>query len=258
MGELIKQGSVNTLKVNSDGSTNTFVQDQTSDIVDYYLCQNLNELEIASTVSIDDRVINVVDASLVTAGNYLCIQEGARAFQARILSISVNAITVDTPCDFAFTTAASIAERSPQMNVNGAVTPVSFTIAPVGTVKWDIVRIIFVMTHTSAGSDDKFGNITALTNGVVLRKSNGVHHTIFNAKTNGELRERMYDLDYNAAIGNAKDSTGGRRTFGGQSKNGVVIRLDPANNDALELFIQDDLSGLSSFRMIAQGHVVDD
>ena len=47
-----------------------------------------------------------------------------------------------------------------------------------------------------------------------------------------------------------------RRTFGGQNKNGVVIRLD-GEDDSFQLIVQDDLTGLTFMEAVAQGHVVD-
>ena len=46
-----------------------------------------------------------------------------------------------------------------------------------------------------------------------------------------------------------------RRTFGGQNKNGIVIRLKGDDNDELQAIIQDDLTDLDHFHVIAQGHV---
>lgn len=48
-----------------------------------------------------------------------------------------------------------------------------------------------------------------------------------------------------------------RRSFGGQDKNGVVIRVDGDLGESLELLIQDDLTGLETFRIVVQGHVVE-
>lgn len=248
--------------INPNGGLDVNVQDQTTDIIDYYLCIQLNELTLALPAVVDDYDITVTDGSAVTVGNYICIQEGARAFQAQVLSKATNVLTLDTPIDFAFSVAAGINERSPDLNVDGSVTPVSATLQPIpgGSVKWDIVRIIFSMTMDDQPDDSKFGDIVGgLTRGIVIRKSNGIHHTIFNAKTNGDLRERMYDIDYSDAANPPVNAYGvsGRRTFGGQGKNGVVIRLDSEESDLLEILIQDDLTALNSFRMVAQGHVVD-
>lgn len=234
-----------------------FISDQTSDIVDYFLCRQLFDLELAADAVLDAYTISVVSGASVVNGTYICIQEGIRAFQARVLSGGgTNTLTLDTPLDFPFTTAATIANRSPELNVNGSVTPVSAFLKPMPGVKWDVTRIIGAMTHTATPNDGLFGGIAALTKGIVIRKTNGVHHTIFNVKTNGSLKERAYDVQYATAPPTGLEGTSFRRTFAGQDKNGVVIRLDGDLNDSLEILIQDDLTGLASFRIVAQGHVV--
>lgn len=235
------------------------IGDQFSDIVDYFLCRELFSLELAIDAVIDQYTVTVVDGSSVVNGTYICIQEGTRALQAKVLSGGgTNTLTLDTPLDYAFTTAATIANRSPEMNVNGSVTPVVFRLAPIAGVKWDVTRIIGSMTHSAAPNDGLFGGIDALTRGIVVRKSDGIHHTIFNAKTNGEMKERMYDVQYASAPPTGLEGTSFRRTFAGQDKNGVTIRLDGDLGESLEIIIQDDLSTLASFRVVAQGHLVED
>lgn len=234
-----------------------YIQDQTSDIVDYYLCRTLLVLTLSDTTIIDNRNIIVTDATGVNVGTYICIQEAARAFQAQILSISGDTLKLDTPLDYNFSTSASIENRSPDLDVDGSGSPISAVLAPAPGVKWDVTRIIIVMRHSTAGADNLFGNLPSLTNGIVLRKSDGIHHTIFNAKNNGQLAERMYDVEYKPAIGTSDDATRARRSFNGQDKNGVVIRLDGDSNEKLEVLIQDNLTGLNSFRIVAQGHIVE-
>ena len=101
-----------------------------------------------------------------------------------------------------------------------------------------------------------FGDLAKLINGIVLRRNNGTVDNIFNIKTNGELNNLCYDVSfYRATNPSGVNGIGARMTFGGQSKHGVVIRLDPG--ESLQLLIRDDLSDLLTFRLVAQGHVVD-
>lgn len=247
------------LYVLKGNKVDVMIQDQTSDILDYFLCRQLFDLTLAAPVTLDAYTVTVVSGASVVNGTYVCIQEGKRAFQAKVLSGGgTNTLTLDTPVDYPFTVAASVANRTPALNVNGSVTPVVAYLKPLPGVKWDVTRIIGAMTHATAPNDGLFGGITALTKGIIIRKSNGVHHTIFNVKSNGELKERMYDVQYAAAPPTALEGTAFRRTFAGQDKNGVVIRLDGDLGDQLEIIIQDDLTGLASFRIVAQGHVVED
>jgi len=241
-----------------------YVQDQTSDVVDYFLCRDLFELELSAPTVIDSYNVNVIDGSSVVNNTYVCLQESARAFQARVLSGGgTNILTLDTPIDYTFSTLASIKNRSPNLNVDGSAEPVIARLNPAAGVQWDVVRIIGnIITPFANGAptDSKFGGNAALTKGIVIRKSNGIHHTIFNAKTNEDLKLRTGPSDtvYTPSVANGPYGVGFRRTFNGQDKNGAAIRLDGDEGDELQIIIQDDMTGFSSFKVVAQGHVVED
>lgn len=66
----------------------------------------------------------------------------------------------------------------------------------------------------------------------------------------------MFDFDIQSAIGQQQDGFTGRLTFGGQSKMGVVIRLNQGED--LQMLVQDDLSTLDSLSIICEGHTVTD
>jgi hypothetical protein len=110
------------------------------------------------------------------------------------------------------------------------------------------------ITDDTAMDDGKFGGIGALPNGIVLRVNNGVIQNLWNVKTNGELGLLCYDSAYADRAPSGQFGFRFRNTYAGQAKHGVVIRLD--QNDTLEVLIQDNLSALLDFRMMAQGHVV--
>lgn len=245
------------LPYDEKGNVEIAIQDQMSDIVDYYLCIQIKDLVLSQNVVLDSYTINIASGAGVANGTYVCIQQNSRAFQARILSGGgTTTLTFDTPLDYPFTTSASIANRSPQLNVDGNSVVKIASLGPIAGVKWDITRLIMSMVHSSAADDGKFGGIAALTKGIVIRKSNGIHHTIFNAKTNGDLRERAYDVTFSDNAPAGQYGTSMRRSFNGLDKNGVVIRLDGDLEERIEILIQDNLSTLTSFRAVAQGHVV--
>ena len=245
----------------ANGALPVNVQDQTTPIVDLYAHRDLGELTLSAATTINATVINVTDASAVVAGNVICIKEGERDYQARVISKLVNATTVGTPLDYAFSTAADVhyAEHDLASVAGSLASPKVYGIAPAPDVQWDVVRVIFHIEDDAVMDDGKFGGIAALTNGVVLRVVNGDTHNVFNVKTNGEFAERAYDREYvakpPAGTGNAMNV---RRTFGGQEKNGVVIRLNGADGDEMQILVQDDLTALSHFHCIVQGHVVRD
>lgn len=258
----------NTATVGSNSSLDVNISDQTSEIIDLHLTQLIQAVTIITNTAVDDTVITISSAAEPTDGNLICLKEGEAFYQGKILSHAANAanwdVTLDTPLDYAYTTVGGCSERNTNMNVNGSVTPAVFTVSPsnlLAGTRWDIVRMLISITDGTSMDDGKFGGITALTKGVVFRKADGLNKNIFNAKTNGELAAHMYDVTY---ISNAVGPSGlyglrGRRTFGGfGGGNGAVIRLSEATNDEFQCIIQDDLTGLSSFEVVIQGHVVKD
>lgn len=246
-----------SLPYDEHGNLEAAIQDQYSDIVDYYLCIHISNLALAQAAILDNYTLNIVSGVGVANGTYVCIQENSRAFQARILSGGgTNTLTLDTPLDYPFTVNASIANRTPNLNVDGSSVVKIASLGHIPGVKWDITRMILSMVHSGVPDDGKFGGIAALTKGIVIRKSNGIHHTIFNAKTNGDLRERAYDVTFSDSAPAGQYGTSMRRSFNGFDKNGVTIRLDGDLNERIEILIQDPLGALTSFKAVGQGHVV--
>jgi hypothetical protein len=256
-----QERNLNWSNVNDMQSTllDVAIQDQSTPLVDSLLVNQI-ELEIATLPTIGSYDINVIDATGVIAGCTLDISYLYRTFQVDVLSVADNTITVDTPVDFAYPVVSKIICGNKNLNVNGSSTYLIASIAPPSGVKWDITRGIFNMSLSTAGSDALFGDIAALNKGIVLRKSgdDGIS-TLLNAKTNGDLALRMYDIEYSdRAVPSQTYGLRGRRSFNGQDKNGVVIRLDGSKNDKAEILIQDDLTDLVSFNIVVQGHVVEE
>jgi len=239
------------------------IQDQTTDVMIVPFSNVIAETTVAIEGAIGDTVINVTSATGIAVGHLLTLynSEANRVYFGGVLSISVNAITVDMPLDFAFPVASFVSSGSVQLNVDGSETPQIFGIRNTEEaipLSVDITRIIFVCLTATANDFSTFGDIAnGLTNGIVLRTKNGRYKNIFNVKTNLELASLMFDFDIFAATNPQQGTDGfkGMMTFGGQDNIGVVIRLCPGED--LQLIIQDDLSTLASFSILIEGHVVD-
>jgi len=239
------------------------VQDQTTPPVLFRMNQVIGETTLAIETAIDDTVINVVSSTGMVIGQYVSVlsEPDNRFYLAKILDINTNAITMDTPLDFAFPIGSGVAFRSADMNVNGLVTPQVFSVrgdvADIG-VEIDITRIIISMTCDGVVTYPKFGDLLPLANGIVLRRKNGVYNNIFNLKSNAEIAGIMFDMNIYSASNPQQgfDGLNARLTFGGQSKLGVVIRI--AAGEDLQLIVQDDLSGLLAFEIMVEGHIVED
>ena len=100
-----------------------------------------------------------------------------------------------------------------------------------------------------------FGDLTALTEGIVLRKVDGDYRNIWNVKTNNDFSNLAFDLKIYEKTNPAQgiDGLSCRYSFAGQEKHGVALRLEPG--EKLEIINPENLTGLTSFRVIAQGHV---
>jgi len=235
------------------------VQDQTTDLVNSYMHRHTGaSATLTADTTIDDYVLDVESGHGFNATELVCLKENGRFYQGTILSTTATTITLDTPLDYAYTIGSLCTSSILDLTVNGSpASPLIYHIKPPSGVKWDIVRILFYIEDDSAMDDGKFGGISALTNGIVLRSKNGTYLNIANVKTNGDFAQIAFDRDY---VAKPPAGTGHsmivRRTFGGQSKNGVVIRLDGDKDDELEVIVRDDLTGLSHFHVIVQGHVV--
>jgi len=243
-------------------SLDVSVNDQTTPIVDVYFFNPEGTVSLSAPVAVDDTSFTVPDGSVFSTGDVVCFQEGSHIMQALVLSVDGNTINIDTPFDFAFTTSGGCAYGSRNMAVDGSTEPVVFQIGPGNLAdgqEWDIVRVLFSITDQESMDDGKFGGAPALPKGFVLRAMDGITNNIFNIKTNGEFALRNFDATYVSDTLGPSGLYGfrSRRTFGGQSKNGVVIRLKATDNDALQIIIQDDLTGLETFYAVAQGHFTD-
>ncbi|MEK0369725.1 MAG: hypothetical protein QQN55_01020 [Nitrosopumilus sp.] len=254
------------LKINNiikKETTDVVIQDSKAPLMIVKASQLIAETTLTSLTTKDDYTINVTSATSFVNGQYLTIYdiENNRVFFSNILSINVLEITLDTPLDFEFPIGSFVSVGNINMNVDGSITPQIFGIRnPTGIdvpLAFDITRLIFKCLTATTVDLSKFGDIAGgLTRGIVIRKVDGEYRNIFNAKTNGELKNLMFDFDIQEVLGNQQDGFTCRITFAGQNKMGAVIRI--GEGEDLQIIIQDDLTSLLTFIMIAEGSEVTD
>jgi hypothetical protein len=238
------------------------VQDQVTETQDAYFNQEVSAFTIAAdTTESTETTLNYTFTAtgghgIVATDEILLLDVvGDRALQAVVIGVLVNDITIDRPIDHVFPTASTLGRIvTSNMAVAGSlVSPQIFTFRA-GVDAVDVVRLILTMVHGALGTDDQFGSIPALTNGFVLRVYNGLHKTVFNFKTNGDIKQFCYDVQYAVRSGPSNYGTSARISFGGQDKHGVALRV--SGDDVVQWIVQDDLTGLSSLRGSIQGHKV--
>lgn len=206
-----------------------------------------------------DVNITLVSATGFAVGNYLHLEDGViEDNHPQITVLTGNIATLDRPLDNSFVVGDVITKTNQTMNVSGTLSsPQSFVINPPTDKVWHIEHIFLEMTHSSAGDNGLFGNISALANGFVIRVydgSTGKFKTLSNWKTNSGMVLDGYDVSYAAR-------SGGSGAYGTNAKgsiyenSGAVVRLSGANGDYIQVLVQDNLSTASSIRARVQGHI---
>jgi len=255
----------------SNGAIPINIQDQHTPIVIAKFSQTHDSTTLASPTVINDRTINITNASGFVVGDYITLfnPEAVRFSLFTATGVSGNIITLDTPLDFNYSVGTFVDAGITNLAVDGSITPQIFGLrgsgAPEGVeLSFDVTRIIFTMITTDPIDLSLFGDLTELDNGLVLRKRDGVYNNIFNVKSNREVANMLFDFTPYVATNPSHGENGyiARMTFGGQSKMGVTIRLD--TGDDLEMLVQDALNEIQGssqiiiFEVIAEGHIVTD
>ena len=238
------------------------VQDQDTATIILPAAEQLGADSLDGDAAIESYDVTVVDSTGMTIGDHFRIINSAadRYYFGSILNIVGNVITLDTPVDFLYVSGSEVTWSNINMAVDGSVTPVHFhlrTGTPSIPSAVDITRIIMTCETNGVGDLAHFGDILALTRGLVMRKENGDLHNIFNVKTNADLASLAYDLNGYVASNPIQGINGfaWRLTFGGQSKIGVVLRV--LQGGQLGFIVQDDLTDLVNLKVMFEGHVVE-
>jgi hypothetical protein len=246
----------------------TFTQDQTTGVLDVPFLLQESTPTLAIDTVVDSRNITLTTGHGLTtgadAGKILELADttdGTKFMQCQIATVTGDIILLDCPVNRIYTTTESIvAVSSKAMNVNGSATPAIFSVLPFDLQLGDMVRIIIEMRDNSAMDFETFGGLNELDNGVVIRVNNGdgTYRNLYNFKSNGDIIEQCFDHDFFLNNGGNIRGFSARLTWGGQSKHGVVIRLDGSigTGESLEIIIQDDLTGLTRMHWTAQGSEV--
>jgi len=213
---------------------------------------------IRVAASAGDTSIDVVNAAGLANGSFLELENGiTEPTFPQITNIAGTVLTLDRPIDQDFPIGANVQQISVDMNVAGSLAaPVIFKVEPDNAEYWHIVSFILSATFPNAPADDLFGDQAALTNGCVLRGYSGTtgqYRTFTNWKTNADIKLDMYDLPYTDKAGGTNHGMNGNGDI--KNRTGATPHLDSAAGDVIELLIQDDLTGLASFKLKAQGHV---
>jgi hypothetical protein len=259
---LVDPTSGTQTRVEANGGLAVNVQDQASRAVDLFFAQDVGSpTTMIMDTTADSYVVYLATGhGLVATDMFVMFDPSVQhGHTAHVVSVvGDNQVNMDRPVSYELTAANTIVQqRSMELDVDGSSTRQVFSVGSSLTGILHITRVIFQIVCTNPALYNLFGDQTALSRGVLLRQTRNDNGTTnhWNVKTNAELANLMYDVSVQeeAKVFDVNGLTG-RLTYGGQTKHGVVLAL--SGGEALEIIIQDNLSGLISFRIIAQGHLV--
>lgn len=265
LNSALHDGDGNPLNAYHDLDTDTYVldvhvADVHNQIVNRHIHQHtLIETTLAVTSAVNDYQITVVSAAGFAVNDYLHINTtDFETTHPRINNIVGNVFTLDRRLDVAHLAGDTITKAIINMALAGQIgtmaVPQEYAMWPEPGLIFHITRILFAMEHGTAGDLGLFGDLAPLVNGVLIRvKINGQYGTLTNWKTNADIKTDMFDVEFDARSGGGGTwGTSGRGTF---TETGAVLRLNGDTDDRLEIYVQDDITGLDSFTMKAQGHL---
>lgn len=226
---------------------------------EYFTREVGNNTTLSVATSIGDTSIQVVSVAGFAIGDQLKITENGTAEVGllTITNIAALVVTLDRPLANAFPIGTNVKEVENNMTSQAGTlaSPQSYRVAPPAGQIWQLTRVLVSMTDgTSSMDDDKFGSLTALTNGAVGRAETigGRTVNITNWKANRDLVNDMYDINYPTRTPAGTYSLRGRWTFTNAQ---FIVELDGDESHFIEVLIQDDLTAMDSFRIKAQGRV---
>lgn len=243
----------------TNGGLDINIQDQHTRALDLKFVRAIAiPTTLAADTVVDAHTVELTSAVGFVDGTHIIIAESGTKFYVgdQIGAPAGNVITLDSPMDRIYASGSAVIPASYDMAVDGSVTPVVFQVGSAdSSTVIDITRVMGYMEDNAVMYDTLFGSIAALTNGCVLRLSNGEKTNIWNVKTNADLALLGYDLNYPTKVPSGTYSARFRVTYASQGKHGVTLRL--AAGDTLEFIVQDDLTAISVFNLMAQGHIVE-
>lgn len=248
--------------INATGTNlDVILQDQTSRPITLYMTNDIViEPTITAAAEVGAYTIDVDDSTgVATDGTHAIeIYENGRIFQSIVTASTATSITFSAPLDMAVDAGSAVEISAWDMTVDGSSTAVVYAVRVPDGVTWDITSINFSMTGTATMDDAKFGPLTALTNGIVVRHKDSYYNNLMSITNNAGFFEHGCDDSYPAKVPAGTYAYRARKKYAGQDNNGVAIRLTAG--DELQIIIQDDLEDVTftKFACVVMGHEVVD
>ncbi len=233
-------------KNGSPQATDVIIQSQVEPVFRYFMINEIKaDITLTSPISEGDTVISVSSGHGfqgvgVSPGELLTIWNTHRYMQVEVLSVATDDLTIAAPAAAGFAISNSIVIRgNKNLAVNGSVTPVMYqlnmhsSIVPV-----DISHVGIHIKSAAAMDENTFGGITAITNGVYMRREGSLVYNFGNYKKNSDFRDAGADIEYpdKAPAGTYAISA----MFDLKKVYTKEVRFNPRNSDILKAVVRDN------------------
>jgi len=244
-----------TVKINTDNtSLDVNIQDYTGPLESFYLINVLDVNTFTNNISIGNNEIGSTDTKFCVIGDVINIYNGYDLFQAKITSLNSTHYKFTPVIDKVFAASDSYYECGPtDMSVLGTITnPVIYSIHPPEKVNWQIKTNIVNFIDNSPMDGSMFGSQSALTNGFLIRRKDGIYENLFMIYNNNGFTNRGYKF-----VSIPKAPSGSyTSTFNLQFNDiyGTIIQLNGSSNDMFQNVIYDDLRSQERIVSAIGGH----
>lgn len=253
-----------------------FIQDQTTDPLDlFFLQKKVTGLTLDVNTVIGDREITLTTGhgltTLNSAGHIIDLTQttDGRFYRGEILTVTGDVIQLAPPISSIYNVATTAIytgnnnlcqDSASGVAIDGSVTPVIFSLAPMASQSGDITVIKLATTSLNGSDLTTFGGAVALVAGMTLRikRSDSTYKNIFTYRTNFDIAIHGNDLKvFDAKAGNTIKGVVASVAFAGQGNHGVAIRLDGSLGEELEVIIYELMdntaNGNVTVKFLAEG-----
>lgn len=179
-----QDGVARRTKVWSSGFPGFIPSDQVTRAFDFTFAKITNtNMTLASSPTVGSYTAVLSAGHSIVANDLISFTDlvtvGHHFYSGKVLSISTNTVTLDTPIPHEFATENTLVfERASNMNVDGSTTAQIFSLTNPYSDAADITRVVFHMRNTTDMDSANFAGLSALTRGLVMRKKRSHLHSI--------------------------------------------------------------------------------
>lgn len=262
-GTLLRDGYGNPI-----GSLRNAINTHNADVhqnpINHYFYQSLATYTLSVPIAAQDISMTLTSVTGIVAGSRLHLTDSSTQNHDHdlllVISVVGNVVTVNRPIDKAYAIATtSITRVNIDINTSGTVaSPQIYILYPSPGEVWHLTSIDFSMTDATAMDDSTFGGLPQLANGVVIRAHDlvtGNYETFSHWRYNSAFNVDGFQTTYASKAPSGSFGYSGSLDFNQRYE--AIVRLANTATESIqmELLVQDNLTGLSTFRIKAHGHI---